>query len=305
MADALYGDGGFYRSAAAPAGHFRTAAHASPMWADAIARLATDVVRGLGEGEATVVDMGAGGGELLAGLARSLPADVRLVGVDVAPRPPGLPDRVQWLPSPPDAITGLALANEWLDVVPVDVVEHTADGLRLVEVDAAGSERLGGPPAADAADWLTRWWPLPDVGGRAEVGLPRDHAWAGLASRITAGLAVAVDYAAAPPRDALGTLSGYRAGRPCRPVPDGRCDLTAHVLFESLVRPGDRLLSQRDALRRLGVDVPTPAYDGDPESYLRRLQARGEAAELRDPAGLGGFTWLVHPVGISVPESLR
>jgi SAM-dependent MidA family methyltransferase len=100
-------------------------------------------------------------------------------------------------------------------------------------------------------------------------------------------------------------LTGYRSGRQVAPVPDGTCDITAHVLFESLVESVDadeaRLLSQRDALLDLGVSARRPDYAGEPASYLRALGAAGEAAELLDPGGLGGFTWLVHAKGMRSP----
>ena len=74
-------------------------------------------------------------------------------------------------------LTGLLIANEWLDDVPVDVVEGTPGGPRLVLVDPSGEESYDGPPDEDAAAWLARWWPL-GPGLRAEVGLARDAAWA-------------------------------------------------------------------------------------------------------------------------------
>jgi SAM-dependent MidA family methyltransferase len=226
-----------------------------------------------------------------------------LVGVDVAPRPPRLPDRVGWRRGPPGSMTGLLLAVERLDVVPLDVVERTDDGLRLVEVDVAGEERLGSPPPAADRIWLRRWWSPAAVGDRAEIGLPRDEVWRGLTSSVTRGLAVAVDYAAVPRRDLAGTLTAYRGGRQQQPVPDGSCDLTAHVLFESLRDDGDALLTQREALQSLGISASRPAYDGEVSAYLEALSRSGEAAELTDPHSLGGFTWLCHPVGIEVPLS--
>ena len=44
-------------------------------------------------------------------------------------------------------VTGLLVANEWLDDVPLDVVEQTGDGPRLVLVDADGAGSLGPAPA--------------------------------------------------------------------------------------------------------------------------------------------------------------
>jgi SAM-dependent MidA family methyltransferase len=306
MKDALYGPDGFYRVSGAPARHFRTAVHASPLWVGAIAELAGRVESALGrQTEFTVVDMGAGGGELIGGLAATAPAHWSLVGVDVAPRPGGLPQRVQWLPEPPREVVGLLVACEWLDVVPVDVAELTDDGVRLVEVAADGKERLGPSPTPVDGEWLEQWWPLVDVSDRAEVGRPRDEAWAGLVARTLArGLAVAVDYAADPARDVAGTLTGYRDGRQVVPVPDGSCDITAHVLMQSCAAAvddaGTLLTTQREALRDLGVSGERPSYDGDPQAYVAALSRAGAAGELLDPYGLGGFAWLLHARGIDL-----
>jgi hypothetical protein len=94
-----------------------------------------------------------------------------------------------------------------------------------------------------------------------------------------------------------GTLTGYRDGRQQLPVPDGSCDLTAHVLMGSLLDPGDRLLRQRVVLAALGVDATPRGYAGDSAAHLTALAQAGEAAELTDPSGLGGFSWLLHPAG--------
>ena len=306
MADALYGDHGFYRTAGAPAAHFRTSAHASPLWADTIALLATRVASSMSSGDVfSVVEIGAGGGELLAELAERAPAGWTLVGVDVCPRPDGLPERVAWTEHTPSVFDGLLIAVEWLDVVPVDVVERTDEGLRLVEVSGDGREQLGPIVDTESEQWLQQWWPVADVADRAEVGTTRDDAWARAVSHLRRGVALAVDYAVDPRRDAAGTLTGYRNGRQVLPVPDGSTDITAHVLMASCaaaVRDVEsRLVSQREALHALGVSARRPAYDADPQAYLSALQKVGEAAELLDPDGLGGFSWLLQARGVPLP----
>jgi SAM-dependent MidA family methyltransferase len=306
MRDALYGDAGFYRASGVPGRHFRTAAHASPQWADALLALATRVDHDLEQpADFTVVDLGAGGGELLAHLAELSPRGWRLVGVDVAPRPAGLPVRVEWRAALPEAFDGLLLAVEWLDVVPVDVVERTEDGLRLIEVAANGAERLAGAAPRAEADWLERWWPLAEAHDRAEVGRTRDEAWSAAVGHVQRGVALAVDYAAVPARDVAGTLTGYRGGRQVLPVPDGSCDITAHVLMESCaaaVSAGDSTLTtQREALRQLGLSAARPAYSGEASAYLESLSRVGDAAELLDESGLGGFAWLLHAKQTALP----
>jgi len=306
MADALYGVNGFYRRPDVPAAHFRTSAHASPLWADAIGSLAERVAHDMAAtGDFTVVEVGAGGGELLADLAARLPNEWRLVGVELAPRPGGLPDRVEWEQQLPAHFEGLLLAVEWLDVVPVDVVERTDDGLHFVEVSTGGSERIGAPVDTDTSAWLDRWWPVTDVGDRAEVGATRDEAWATAVARLSRGVAVAVDYAVDPRRDVAGTLTGYRNGRQVLPVPDGSGDITAHVLMDScaaaITDVESRLVAQREALRALGVDRQRPAYADDAQVYLAALQEVGEAMELLDPNGLGAFSWLLQAKDVPLP----
>ncbi|WP_245790665.1 SAM-dependent methyltransferase [Streptomyces monashensis] len=243
---ALYGPGGFYRRPEGPAGHFRTSVHASPLFARAVARLLCRVDEALGRPDALdFVDMGAGRGELVTGVLAALPADVaaraRGYAVERADRPAGLDPRITWLPEPPAAVTGLLFANEWLDNVPVDVAEVDPAGVpRLVLVAEDGTERLGEPVTGAAADWLARWWPLPaEAGLRAEIGLPRDLAWASAVGRVVRGLAVAVDYAhTRDTRPPFGTLTGFREGRETTPVPDGSCDITAHVALDACAAAG-------------------------------------------------------------------
>ncbi|MFJ4314913.1 SAM-dependent methyltransferase [Streptomyces lavendulae] len=307
MEAALYGPDGFYvrPGGPGPAGHFRTSVHASPRYAGAVARLLRTVDGALGHPERLdLVDVGAGRGELLTGVLAALPPEVagrvRPYAVERAERPPGLDPRIRWVAEPPEGTTGLLFANEWLDNVPLDVAE---DG-RYVLVAPDGTETPGGP--LDAADraWLERWWPGAAAGeeGRAEIGRTRDEAWAAAVATLERGLAVAVDYAhtraARPP---FGTLTGFREGREVPPVPDGGCDVTAHVALDACAGPGAALLTQREALTVLGVPCGRPPLalaSTDPAAYVRALSAAGEAAELTARGGLGDFGWLVQPVGI-------
>ncbi|MFJ7155078.1 SAM-dependent methyltransferase [Streptomyces sp. NPDC101118] len=302
MDEALYGPGGFYvrPGGPGPAGHFRTSVHASPLYARAVAALLRRVDAALGHPEALdLVDMAAGRGELLAGvlavLEPELAARVRPYAVERAPRPAGLDPRVTWLAEPPAGTTGLLFANEWLDNVPLDVVE----GGRYVLVAPDGTEAPGDPVTGADLEWLERWWP---EGERAEVGRSRDEAWAAAAGTLERGLAVAVDYAhAREARPPYGTLTGFREGREVRPVPDGGCDITAHVALDACAGPGALLLTQREALAELGVSGARPPLSlagTDPAGYVRALAAAGEAAELTARGGLGDFGWLLEARGI-------
>ncbi|MER6217563.1 SAM-dependent methyltransferase [Streptomyces sp. NPDC001674] len=305
MEAALYGPGGFYvrPGGPGPAGHFRTSVHASPLYAGAVARLLERVDAALGHPERLdLVDMGAGRGELLAGVLAALPeataARVVPYAVERAAAPEGLDPRIRWAQAPPEGSTGLLFANEWLDNVPLDIAE---DG-RYVLVSPDGTQTPGGP--LDPADraWLERWWPGGEREGRAEIGRPRDEAWAAAVATLERGLAVAVDYAhTRGGRPPYGTLTGFRGGREVAPVPDGGCDVTAHVALDSCAGPGAALLTQRAALTALGVSggrPPLALATTDPAGYVRALASAGEAAELTARGGLGDFGWLLQPVGI-------
>ncbi|WP_031487448.1 SAM-dependent methyltransferase [Streptomyces bicolor] len=316
---ALYGPGGFYRRPEGPAGHFRTSVHASPLFAGAVARLLCRIDEALGRPASLgFVDMAAGRGELVTGVLAALPAEVaartRAYAVEIADRPQTLDHRIEWLPEPPPGITGLLFANEWLDNVPVEVAEVDSAGVpRRVLVRRDGTERLGEPVAGAEAEWLARWWPLGSAscaaegaplteGMRAEIGLPRDEYWAAAVATLDRGLAVAVDYAHTKhTRPPFGTLTGFREGRETAPVPDGSCDITAHVALDACALPGASLLSQRDALSALGVTGSRPPLElasTRPADYVRALATAGEAAELTAAGGLGDFGWLLQPVGI-------
>lgn len=320
MRDALYGERGFYRTSR-PGAHFRTSVHASPRYALALTRLLVHLDEQLGHPDPVdLVDVGAGGGELARTMLRQAPpelaARLRVTAVDIAPPPRELPPSVTWADRLPNDVVGLVLANEWLDNIPIEVAEGTAGGPRVVHVDpATGHERIGAPPTAEDSAWLDRWWPVAEPGLRAEVGRPRCRAWAAVVRRVRRGAAIAIDYAhRREARPAYGSLAGYRDGRLVPPVPDGSCDITAHVALDACADAGREagstgtvLTDQRTALRALGITGGRPRHDLariDPRGYVAALCAAGEEAELIDPDGLGGFGWLIQLAGLQPPDCL-
>jgi SAM-dependent MidA family methyltransferase len=93
------------------------------------------------------------------------------------------------------------------------------------------------------------------------------------------------------------------------PVPDGSCDVTAHVALDAVAAAGERagaattrLTDQRTALLELGVRGDVAGQDAAPGDaaagpgsggqLLRALAHRSAVAELLDPGALGGFGWL-------------
>ncbi len=291
---ALYGPRGFYRRES-PADHFRTSPQASAAFAVAVVALARRLDLG------RVVDMGAGSGKLLVDVHASAP-DLDLTGVDLRPRPAGLPARVSWLPRLPEGSDGLVIANELLDNIPCDVVELDDRGeCRLVEVDAVtGDQRLGDRAGPALLAWTSTWWPLARPGERAEVGLARDAFWSGVCAAAGRGACVAVDYGhlmAERPRQE--TLTSYRKGIQSGAAFDGSHDVTAHVAFDSLAcAAGGTPQRQRDVLHGLGLTgqrPPAGQASTDPAGYLRDLARASEVAELTAVGGLGDFYWLISP----------
>jgi len=304
---ALYDPGGFVDTGSPPSAHFRTSVHVGSVLAEAVAELVGRVDTALGHpAELDVVDLGAGGGELLTGVCAAVPvglrARMRPLAVDLRPAPSGWSSG--WAAVLPARVRGLLVAHEWLDALACPVVMHDGVTVRRVQVTDDGRQRLG--PAAGGAvlAWLQRWSPL-RAGMRVEVGLPRDVSWAGVLRSVVTGAAVAVDYGGMQAGD---TLAAYRRGRQVRCAPDGHCDLTAHVFWPSVQALAPAVLrTQAQVLADLG------AYPGgtdrrpptaDPWQWLLGTVRAGHLAELCDPAGLGGFGWLVAGCGGVRPTDL-
>jgi len=299
---ALYGESGFYRQESGPAGHFSTATQGIPQIGELLARALLTLMDQ--ESLDTFLDMGCGRGELLEHVHRLGP-QAHCIGVDVVSRP-RLSEPIGWIQSPggerlPDELDGLSdtlvFANEWLDVVPCPIAEMDENGeLREVLVSlSSGDEQLGDTVSGTDREWCQWFWPIDrlEPGDRLEIGGTRDTAWDHLLARLASGLAVAVDYGhTIDSRPALGTLTGFRQGRQVLPIPDGSCDLTAHVAMDSLTH--DELMDQRTALRQLGISGQTPPHDlsrSDPMAYLQGLSNASAAALLTAKGGFGDFMW--------------
>lgn len=266
---AAVGSRGFYRTTAGNAeSTFATHVTDGDLVARRIAALTVGPLTALLERHrtVTVTDVGAGDGTLLAQLRTLLPRETaqRLTwrAVDVRPRPDRVATSVEWhqgdvrLISPRIAPgPGLVVAHELLDDIPCDIVEIDDRGARrLVLVDPiTGAQELGptlddqracGSRHVDGARldaWCEQWWPRREPAARVEVGVARDEAWSAIAGLVTDGIALAVDYAhvASQRADGLfdgGTLTGYRAGHLVSPIPDGSCNITAHVALDACAR---------------------------------------------------------------------
>lgn len=278
---ALYGPGGFFARGEKPSSHFRTSPLVGPELALGLLELLSRVDAALGcPPVVDFVDVGAGGGELAFAVrslaSGSLATRLRVTAVEVGPFV-DLPG-VRWTSSVPPC-TGLLVGHEWLDAIPCPVVTG---------------------PSADP--WITRWWPSLADGEMAEVGAPRDSAWAAAVSSVR-GAALAIDYGHLVSSRHF-SLTGYRDGRQVPPVFDGSCDITAHVALDACAAAagGDFVLvSQRDALAALGLvgEVAGSGWD-----WLESASRAGRIAELRSAGGLGSFGWLLHGRGVDLSDLL-
>jgi hypothetical protein len=249
---AVTGPGGFYRRAGGLAEqHFATNVSSGSATSQRILEVAgADIERLLTtHGSITITDVGAGDGSLLAQL-------IELVGegpgpriswraIDLRARPRSADSRIDWITGDLTAVTpplvaspGLVVAHELLDDIPCDILEVDDDGsLRTVVVDPrTGREQLGTVVTYDA--WSERWWRRREPAGRIEVGSSRDETWRAITAMVSDGVAIAVDYGhVAAERDSgvwdAGTLSAFREGRLVPVVPDGSCNITAHVAMDA------------------------------------------------------------------------
>ena len=215
---ALYEPGLGYYSAGArkfgAAGDFVTAPEVAPVFSRCVAAQCEEVLRTLGGGD--VLELGAGSGvmagALLAELARrdALPERYRILDVSADLRErqraaleaavPQLLGRVEWLERWPDGFTGVVVANEVLDAMPVERFVARGGAVHALGVTWADgrlewSEARAPAPLADAVlavqgDTGVDW---PD-GYTSEINLGLGGWMAALAASVERGVLLFMDY---------------------------------------------------------------------------------------------------------------
>lgn len=327
---ALYAPGLGYYSAGATkfgaAGDFVTAPEISSLFSRCVARQAADVLRATG---GDVLELGAGSGRLAADLLLelreldTLPDHYYIleVSADLAARqrarlaelPPELARRVQWLDRWPERpMTGVALANEVLDAMPVERFvlrgEPGAQQMRALGVAVAGGgfawrETEPSPELRHAVAEIleTVPEPLPD-GYVSEVCLSFQPWMAGLATQLASGVALLIDYGL--PRAQLyhpqrvdGTLRCHFRHRAHDDpfVHVGLQDITAWVDFTRVAAAADRagldvlgFATQAAFLIGCGMEsllaTELQLAASDPR---RQAQIAGEARQLLLPGEMG------------------
>ena len=273
---------GYYaraRSPFGPGGDFYTAPRVGPLYARTLAARVAEIDRALGRRRPfAVVDLGAGDGLLLRGLAEALPTDLDLVAVDRSParrEESASSPRIRAVGSFAELgpCRGVVVAHELLDAQPARRLRW--DGDRWEELGVLlGPE--GWSPAARPAGTSVPGSPVPelrreDAGRVVELAPAAEAIVREVADHLGEGVLIVVDYGAegaelraAHPHGTFEAVRGHRAGRsPLAAV--GASDLSTFVDFSRV----------REAARRAGwVEL---AYRGQAEA----LGAWGFESELR------------------------
>jgi SAM-dependent MidA family methyltransferase len=269
MQMALYEPGLGYYSAGArklgAAGDFVTAPEVAPVFSRCLARQCEEVLRTLGGGD--VLEVGAGSGVMAVALLEelerrdALPARYRILDVSadlrerqqatLAAAVPRLLERVEWLDRWPEDFTGVVVANELLDAMPVERFVMRAGSVNALGVTwqlgrLQWSETRASAALADAVHEVVRdtgaSWPE-SYTSEINLGLP---GWvAALAATLTRGVLLFVDYGLprrelyAPERRDGTLLCHFRHrfhGDPFSRL--GLQDLTAWVDFTAVAEAG-------------------------------------------------------------------
>jgi len=339
MEAALYDpDDGYYcrpRATTGAEGDFYTSPDVHPAFGRLIARQIAQIADAAGPGPAGVfriVEMGPGTGrlarDLVAGLVSERPdlaSRTTLTLVEISPSlrasqkatlggrcPEGLRG-LEWaswtdlLGSAAEDFVGCVVANEFLDALPVHIVQQGRDGLREVFVEAGErgfTELLDEPSRPELAEHLNRLGVVLEEGQRGEIGL-RALEWTGDLERLFGprgrGGAIVIDYGyharqLDDPGRGRGTLLCYRRHRaaddPLSHVGDQ--DMTAHVDFTSVERAARRagfdvapLTTQMHFLVALGLPQMLAEAASRPGTDLRAMKDRLALHELMAPGGMG------------------
>ncbi len=250
---------GYYarrRSPLGPGGDFYTAAHASPLFAAALARRIRSLRSEVGGSDRfRIVELGPGDGTLGAGLLAALspaPGGYEYIVIERSPAraeealrrvgetPGGIPARrLEWL-GEDGPFTGVVVANEFLDAQPARRLRW--DGAEWLELGAEiGPDEV--LPAERALVRAVPGAPLPTVdeaGTVFEFSPAAEGTVREIADHLERGAAILIDYGAdesellrGRPRGTLAAFRGHRAVEDPWADP-GTADLSVFVNFTRL-----------------------------------------------------------------------
>jgi SAM-dependent MidA family methyltransferase len=277
MEMALYDpDFGYYRRAHHPFGRrgdFYTAEQLQPVFGRLISAAIENLYQEMGCPEDfTVVELGAGRGEMADALSR-----FRYTPIEIGPLDIGqgqLPER----------FTGIVFSNEFFDALPVDIAIRQPDGWRERRVGLQGDKLtyVTGPPVdRQTAHYLERY-----ATAEQQVIELHEHGAGWLkriAERLTTGFVLTIDYGytrSEAIRFPQGSLMSYHKHQASEDVlrDPGIRDITSHVPFTILKDEGTslglscvRLQTLAQFLIELGEEVFIEAVTGGHELQLKTL----------------------------------
>lgn len=249
----LYAPGlGYYASGATKfgqAGDFVTAPEVSPIFGKLLARQCAEVLAQLDS--PSILEIGAGSGRLAADVIESLAAENALPAggyhiLEVSPdlqqrqrdllaqRVPYAMASVTWLDAMPIGFTGVVIANELLDALPVERFVRRADS--IVQVGVASDGEVFRLVERDAPDLLVH---AVEHVEETLGGMLSD----GYASEVCLAVRPWITDLAAGFESGVAFLFDYGVGRPAYYAPDRsggwlRCHFRHHVHDDPLILPG-------------------------------------------------------------------
>lgn len=329
---ALYAPGMGYYSAGArkfgEAGDFVTAPEISSLFGRTLARQLVEI---MAHSAPYVIELGAGSGKLAVDILgeleqlNSLPEryDILEVSADLRERQqallqahlPHLIDRVHWLDSPPDNISGVLVANEVLDALPVHLVRWAGEDIFERGVASNGESFVWQERPLESPMLLeiARQIEVPDD-TLSEVSLAARGLVSSLSERLQQGVLLLIDYGFGAreyyhPQRTQGTLMcHYRHYAHDDPffLP-GLQDITAHVDFtavaEAAIDAGLSLYGYTtQACFLINAGVTSLLAEADSENIRDYLPLSSQLQKLTSPAEMGElFKVIALGKGIGTP----
>lgn len=343
MERALYDpERGYYATATTRptrAGDFLTAPELHPIFGGTFALQVDEMWRRMGRpSDFAVREYGAGTGALfvamLDGMARAesplassvtyepidLPAQTALICERLAHD--GRADLVRQ-PAQGETFVGCAIANEFLDALPVHRVIQMNGTLREIHVDwrDSGFVEVAGPLTDQRlAPWFAEAGIELADGQRAEVNLGMLDWLAALGRELERGYVIVIDYGTGGqdlygPSRFDGTIRAFNAQRVSSDVLSGvgRRDITAHVDLDALERGararGFEVLGRRRAAEFLlaaGLEgIYQQARAEADQDWEAALALRSAVQRLIDPNALGGYQVVMLGKEVATEPPLR
>jgi SAM-dependent MidA family methyltransferase len=326
---------GYYSGGAAKlgaSGDFITAPEITPLFGQALARAAAAIIA---QSAPNIIEFGAGTGKLARDVLTALGADgvpvasytiIELSGELRARQQEALKDfpQVRWLDGFPETFSGVVLANEVLDAMPVELVIKTNDGWRRQMVTVEDGRFAYVQEALDASLAAQLARQVPDAAGLAEGYLTELHPvacgfMASLANMFAGGTGAALLFDYGFPAheyyvDARvgGTLMCHYRHH-SHPDPfflPGLQDITAHVDFTAMALAAqdaglEVLGYMNQAAFLLACGIGELLLRTDPEDVVRYLPQSKAVQKLVSPAEMGElFKVLIVGNGVELPDAI-